>query len=73
MRVAGNAAADDDNVIHGVVLQVVDVGDWALGSARKLPITVLTGRMMPYSISADGSGKLDLEARIRFSFKHTHL
>src|SRR5437899_1339630 len=74
---AGKAAADDDDVIHGDGLRVVDGGGvgWARcaisssdtrsrraasrasASARKSPITVLTGRTMPHSISPGGPGE----------------
>src|SRR5215211_7689326 len=81
----GKAAADDDDVIHGDGLRVVDGGGlgWAWraisssdtrsrraasrasASTRKSPITVLTGRTMPHSISPGGPGKLDLEDRVK--------
>src|SRR5207249_1964638 len=64
----GKAAADDDDVIHGDGLRVVDGGRWAgpgaqyrparraasraSASARKSPMTVLTDRTMPHSSNA---------------------
>src|SRR3954454_444272 len=74
----GKAAADDDDVIHGDKLRVVDGGGWgwawreisssdtrsrraasrASALTRKSPITVLTGRTMPHSISPGAPGNL---------------